>query len=48
MSFVDANYTVNKNMHGIVITGESANDLEIKRNYKRLKLLYFEFIELAP
>jgi hypothetical protein len=45
MSFVDANYTVNKNMHGIVITGESANDLEIKRNYKRLKLLYFEFLD---
>ena len=42
---VDANYTINKNMHGRILTAETTDDIEIKRNYKRLKLLYFEFLD---
>lgn len=46
MSFVDANYTVNKNMHGrIILTTETTDEIEKIRNYKRLKILYFEFLD---
>ena len=44
MSFVDANYTVNKNMHGMVLTADTTDYIEKLRNYKRLKILYFEFL----
>ncbi len=46
MSFVDANYTVNKNMHGrVILTAETTDYIEKLRNYKRLKILYFEFLD---